>query len=156
MDIQSNVLRLTGYGTHTFDNNIDYHVKVGLRELLSKKFLKNKKVQVDANGEAVEDDGKGGTNLFLAISGTADDPKVKYDTKAVSAKIKQDLQNEKLNLKKLFKNEFSKKNKDGEQPAEAPEEDNGPKLKDMFKKKKDKPAKKAKETTTPAVEWEEN
>ncbi len=156
MDIQSNVLRLTGYGTHTFDNVMDYHVKVGLRELLSKKFLKNKKPQLDANGEAVEDDGKGGVNLFLAISGTADDPKVRYDTKAVSAKIKQDIQNEKVNLKKIFKNEFSKKNKEGEQPAETPEEDNGPKLRDMFKKKKDKPTKKAKKTTTPAVEWEEN
>lgn len=156
MDIQSNVLRLTGYGIHTFDNMVDYHVKVGLRELLSKKFLKNKKPQVDANGEAVEEDGKGGTNLFLAITGPADDPKVKYDGKAVSAKIKQDIAKEKTNLKQILKDEFSRKNKDGVQQT-APE-DNEPKLRDIFKKKDKSEPKKKKATTeqTPQIEWEDN
>lgn len=156
IEIQSSALNLSASGTHTFDNVIDYHVKVNMRELLSKKFLKNKP-QTDANGDNVEDDGRGGMNLFLWVTGTADNPKVKYDTKAVKAKIKENLQKERGSIKGILKNEFKAKEQkvDG---AIIVEEDKGPSVKDLFKKK-DKKAKtpqKQQQQQTPTIEWEEN
>lgn len=160
IEIQSSALNLMAYGTHTFDNVIDYHVKVNLRELLSKKFLKNKPRQTDADGENVEDDKKGGSNLFLLVTGTAENPKVKYDTKAVKAKLKEDIKTEKSNIKDIFKNEFKAKKKDPD--VTEIEEDKGPRIKDMFKKKdKTKEPKEPKKPVQqpkgePTIEWEDN
>lgn len=153
-EIQSSALNLSAWGTHDFDNNIDYHVRVGLRELLSKKFLKNKPKQVDADGELVEDDGRGGSNLFLLVTGTAENPKVKYDMGAVKNKIKEDFKKEKFALKDILKKEF------GPKDGKNKNEDNPPKDSkilnfDTGKKKKEKKKSMAPDNQ-PVIEWEDN
>jgi hypothetical protein len=155
-EIQSSALNLTAYGTHDFDNNIDYHVKVSLRELLSKKFLKNKPKQVDADGEVVQDDGRGGSNLFLLVTGTAENPKVRYDVGAVKNKLKSDFMNEKFVLKVILKKEFG--SKDGQEKGA---EDNTNPLKEdktpLFGKNKKKKEKKgATQDNQPVIEWNDN
>lgn len=156
-EIQSSALNLSAYGTHDFDNNIDYHVRVGLRELLSKKFLKNKPKQVDADGETVQDDGRGGSNLFLLVTGTAENPKVRYDVGAVKNKIKEDLKKEKFVLKDILKKEFGPKdagNKDdGNNQNSTPKDD---KMLNFDKNKKKKDKKNATPDNQPVIEWDDN
>ncbi len=108
MNIESNTLDLKIFGNHTFKNNIDYHVRVLLSELLSKK---EKKKEEEIEGIFPEEDGLGQTTLFLHMTGNAKDPDIKYDTKEVRKKIAADMKDEKQEIKNAFKKEFSKKDK---------------------------------------------
>jgi hypothetical protein len=87
-------------GTHTFDNVLDYRLKITLSDLLNKK----RKVQTNEFGEEAEKPGQ--INLFLRIKGPADHLKFSYDHKAVKEKIRQELQKEGTDLKEILKKEF--------------------------------------------------
>ncbi len=104
MDVKSSALDITCSGVHTFDNEIDYRIKVLMNDLLSKKARKAKKENNEFGVE--EDDGTGKTALFLTMKGTIDDPVIKYDTKGAKEKIKEDIQAEKQTLKSILRNEF--------------------------------------------------
>ncbi len=91
-------------GTHTYDNVINYKIKLSLNELLSKKAKKAKK-ENNEFGE-IADDGLGRTNIFLSMTGTVDNPIIKYDTKEAVQNIKQELKEEKHTLKNILKDEF--------------------------------------------------
>jgi hypothetical protein len=104
MEIKSSAINVTTSGTQTFDNKINYKIKLSLNELLAKKAKKAKK-ENDEFGE-VADDGLGRTNLFLSMTGTVDNPIIKYDARSAMQKIKQDLKVEKQNLKAILKEEF--------------------------------------------------
>ena len=110
MEIKSSAINVTTSGTHTFDNKIDYKIKLSLNELLAKKAKKAKK-ENNEFGE-VADDGLGRTNLFLSMTGTVDNPIIKYDSKSAIQKIKQDLKVEKQTLKAILKEEFGLFKKD--------------------------------------------
>jgi hypothetical protein len=110
MEIKSNALNFTTSGTHSFNNDIDYKIKLSLNELLAKKAKKAKK-ENDEFGE-VADDGLGRTNIFLSMKGTVDNPKIKYDSKSAIQNVKQDLKIEKQNLKSILKEEFGLFKKD--------------------------------------------
>lgn len=110
MEIRSTALNLTASGTHSFNNDINYRIKLSLNELLSKK-AKAAKKQNDEFGE-VADDGLGRTNIFIAMTGTIDKPVIKYDSKGAVQNIKQDLKVEKQNLKSILKDEFGLFKKD--------------------------------------------
>lgn len=103
MQINSSAINLVLSGTHTFNNQIDYRFNILLKDLLAQKFKKNRK-QEDF-GEIVEEEGSG-ARLYLKMTGTADDPVVAYDTKGVREKIKQDLKEEKKELKQMLFEEF--------------------------------------------------
>lgn len=108
MEINSSALNLIGYGTHSFGNDIDYHVNMLLSDVLKAKRKKHDKVE-----EFVEDDGYGKPRLFLKLTGPVDDPVVRYDTKAVGKKIADDFKNEKQVLKDVIKKEFGRKTSEG-------------------------------------------
>jgi hypothetical protein len=110
MRIVSNALNLNISGTHHFDGTIDYNIKVALSELLSKRRRERRRNQEESG--AVDDEKKR-TSLFVHITGTADNPKFKYDIKnvfrnlevgsgAASAAIKQ----ERETVKRVLKEEF--------------------------------------------------
>jgi len=101
MDINSSAINISGNGTHDFDNNIDYHLQLLLSDVLGKKVKSNS----TEFGE-IADDGLGRTKLFLAMKGTVDDPHFAYDRKATGDKLKNDVAQEKQNLKGLLKKEF--------------------------------------------------
>jgi hypothetical protein len=69
----------------------------------------------------VQEDGRGGSNLFLLVTGTSDNPKVKYDMNSVKNKIKEDFKKEKFVLKDILKKEF------GPKDGKNKNEDNPPK-----------------------------
>lgn len=99
MEIQSNALNLLLNGTHTFQNDIDYHIKINLRKLLANKFRKNN------DSEYIEEDPYEGANIFLSLSGNIAKPLIKYDKQYTKKKIESDFKKEKENLKNIFKKE---------------------------------------------------
>lgn len=101
MDINSSAINISANGTHDFDNMVDYHIKLLLSDVLSRK-VKNSSTEF---GE-IEDDGLGHSKLFLCMRGPVDDPHFSYDKKAAGDKLKSDIAQEKQNLKGLFKQEF--------------------------------------------------
>jgi hypothetical protein len=116
MDIKTNAISLSISGNHSFENYLDYHLKVTLSDLL------NKRRNVKENEFGEESDVTGKTNLFLSIKGPANNLKFTYDKKAVRAKIAEEIKKEGANIKEIIKSEigFKKdttikesKNKDG-------------------------------------------
>jgi hypothetical protein len=123
MDIKSSAADLSISGKHSFDNDYEYHVKILLSEILSNKFRRNR----GSNQEfgAVQDDGLGRTSILLAI----DTDGVRYDMKAVGDQIRQDIREEKENLRTILNEEygwFENKDQDRDEVGEQKEttEDN--------------------------------
>ena len=100
MDIKTNAISLSVSGIHSFENFLDYHLKITLNELLNKK----RKVKENEFGE--EDETPGKVNLFLSIKGPANNLKFTYDKKAVRAKIAEDLKKEGATIKEIIKSEI--------------------------------------------------
>lgn len=104
MDVRSSAADLSVNGKHDFNNFYEYHVKMLLSEILSKKAGKNKALRSEF-GE-VEDDGLGRTSVFLKIEGTGKESKVTYDLKAAGNQIKSDIKKERENLGKMLDEEY--------------------------------------------------
>lgn len=103
-EVSNSALNLDIWGTHSFKNDIDYHIKLLLSEYLAKRPGKNK--QLDEELLENESDPELKRCVFIRMTGTVDNPIIKYDRKAMKQKIKQDLKDEKKNLKRLFNEEF--------------------------------------------------
>ena len=86
MSIKSNAINIEALGTHTFENKIDYHLRVLLSDLLGKKAKQSNKDNEEFG--TIEDDGLGRTTIFIKITGTVDNPIVSYDKKSVFEKNK--------------------------------------------------------------------
>ncbi len=103
MDIQSSAFNMTISGVHRFDNHFDYKLQVNLSEFLAGKARKAKKENEDFG--VIEPDSRR-TNLYLTISGTPDDFKVRYDKKEAIVNIREDIHEEKSRLKNILNEEF--------------------------------------------------
>lgn len=101
MEINSSALNITAHGTHDFDNMIDYKIQMRLNQVIGKKVK-----QLNTEFGTIEDDGLGGLNLFLTMSGPADNPKFAYDRKSVEQNIAKTIKEEKKNFIKIIKDEF--------------------------------------------------
>lgn len=99
--IRSDISTVTVRGTHTFDQHIDYHVKVPVHTILT-----GKRKNVPAT--AVGGDGLSGTHLLLRIAGTTDDYKITYDAQAVKEKVVEDIKKEGKELKEAIKNKTAR------------------------------------------------
>lgn len=109
MEIKSSALDLQLLGTHTFENGLDYHFTIALADLVASKFKKrNKGFDNQAEFGPVQDDGRGRTKVFVSLTGTVDNPIVKYDKKAMREKISSDLKEQKVELKQALRKEFNK------------------------------------------------
>jgi len=104
MDINSSAINVSISGTHSFDNTFEYSLRVLLSDLLATK-AKDKAKQNNTD-EYLEDDGLGKTNIYLKIYGNPDDYKISYDRKQAREARKNELQKEKIQLKKIFNDEF--------------------------------------------------
>ena len=103
MKVVSNVNQIKVSGTHTFDQLIQYHLMVPIKNY--------KRKNSDEAFGSIEEDHSGNLNLFLKIVGSTDDYKVVYDTRAVTDKIKQDIKKEGEELKAAFQNKGKEKKK---------------------------------------------
>ncbi|MBA4241282.1 MAG: hypothetical protein C0448_11180 [Sphingobacteriaceae bacterium] len=102
--IKSNAINMELWGTHGFDNVIDYHIQLLLSEIIAKRPKKNK--DFDEELSLVENDPENRRSVFIVMTGPIDNPTIKYDRKGAKEKIKQDIKQEKQNLKQLLKEEF--------------------------------------------------
>ena len=94
MQVESNVTTIAVNGIHSFDQDINYGLKVP---------IKSSKKDKDEYFGAIEDDGLN-TNLFLKITGTTHDYRVILDKTAVKDKIRNDLKEEKWEFRKAVRN----------------------------------------------------
>ncbi|MFC2103816.1 AsmA-like C-terminal region-containing protein [Bacteroidota bacterium] len=104
MDIESSALNITASGTHNFNSEYSYHVKLLLSDLLSRKMRKSK--QKKNNEENIEEDDEGRLTLYLLMEGDKNKNRVKYDRKAARNKRKEDLNEEQKELKQILNEEF--------------------------------------------------
>ncbi len=104
MEINSSAINITMSGTHDFDNNVDYHFIVDLDEIRAKKAKAAKPQNTEFGIE--ENDGGHRTRLYISMKGYIDTPEIKYDGKGAIQGIKEDLHQEKQNLKTILHNEF--------------------------------------------------
>jgi hypothetical protein len=104
MDVKSSAADLSVNGKHSFDNDYEYHIKILLSEILSKKRKKNKSNVTEFG--VVEDDGLGRTSLLLKIIGKGENIKVGYDIKAASSEVKNNIKSERQTLKTILNQEY--------------------------------------------------
>ncbi|MBX0335110.1 hypothetical protein K3G39_17885 [Pontibacter sp. HSC-14F20] len=99
MDIRSNLSAIPSVsisGTHTFDQDMDYRIKLPLS--------KNSRPDRDSvYGVVAEDTDAGSSSLFLTLRGKESDFKLAYDNERVREKIKTDLKQEGQELKELLR-----------------------------------------------------
>ncbi|MHC1706834.1 MAG: AsmA-like C-terminal region-containing protein [Bacteroidales bacterium] len=110
MDVVSDALNFTMSGTHSFNNELNYHFRLLLSDILWKKARKAKKENEEFGIEQEEESGK--TTLFILLTGTVDKPVFKYDSKSLKGKIVSSFLNEKASLKESLKKEFSRTKKE--------------------------------------------
>jgi len=100
MFIQSNALNLTISGIHSFENKINYNVKVNAGQVIGNLFKRH-----DATRKPIEAKKKGWFNLYYRIYGTVD----KYTTKRDNSKVKKNLKTSSRHRKEIeykLKKEF--------------------------------------------------
>ncbi len=103
MQINTNVMDLSIGGTHTFEDQIDYHFSFVLRDILVKKS--------DEEFGPVIDDGLG-KKIFLRMYGHLDNPKYELDKEERKVELKENILEEKQNVKAILKQEFGLFKKD--------------------------------------------
>lgn len=108
--IKSNAINLELRGTHSFDNMVDYHIKLLISELLAKKPRANK--NLDEELSLVENDPENRRSVFIKMTGPVDNPKISFDRKGAKEKIREDIKNEKQTIRQIMKEEFGLFKKD--------------------------------------------
>ncbi|MBO4738346.1 MAG: AsmA family protein [Bacteroidales bacterium] len=105
IDIRNNVLNLSLNGTHSFDNDINYHIQLSLGDLLSKKARANKRNKEDF-GEII-DDNAGKANLFIAATSNLDKPVFKWDSQTAqqNRKLRWEEQKQEIQEERQKKND---------------------------------------------------
>jgi len=104
MDVKSSAADLSVNGRHGFDNEYEYHVKILLSEILSRKIRKPKPNTTEFG--AVKDDGLGRTSLLLKVENVGDNVRVGYDMKAAGNQIKTEIKAERQTLKTILNEEY--------------------------------------------------
>lgn len=102
MDIQSNALNLSASGIHNFDNSYDYRIRLRLSEIL---YNKARGAAKRSEFEIAEDESDTRT-LFLKIYNDGSGATVEMDRQKAASKIRDDLKNEKSELKSILNEEL--------------------------------------------------
>ncbi|MCC9136626.1 AsmA-like C-terminal region-containing protein [Pontibacter silvestris] len=108
MDIRSNLTAapvVSVSGTHTFDQDMDYKIKLPL-------FYKRRPDKDSRYGVVAEDPDAGNSNLFLTLRGKENSFKIAYDNARVRQKIKTDLREEGRELRDLLQGKKPKQKKE--------------------------------------------
>ena len=122
MEIQSSALSVFISGSHNFDNEIDYQIRLLLSELISKK-ARNKNKNLDNELGVLGDDGLGKTTLYLRMDGTADNPNIYFDKIKIKEKIKTELKKETEQIKTIIKEDVLNQKRDSSKIEEEKEMD---------------------------------
>lgn len=101
MEIQSNALDLSASGTHRFDNSYDYRLKLKLSDILYNKTRESKRKEFEVAAD--ESDTR---IVFLKIYNEGSEAIVELDREKTAQKIRNDLREEKSELKQILNEEL--------------------------------------------------
>ena len=104
MDINSSAFDITVSGYHNFDNRFSYNLNLLLSQVLSRKARRKNDFQTEFGN--IQEDGVGRTKLFLKITGTPEKYAIQYDKEGVKNQIRDNLRQEKKELKTILNEEF--------------------------------------------------
>ena len=104
MLINSSAVNFTIYGTHNFNGDYTYHVRILLSEVLSRKARERNRS--DSSFGRVQVDGTGKATIPLKIEGRGDITDVSYDFGQAQDNIKNDIALEKQTLKGILNEEY--------------------------------------------------
>ncbi len=104
MLINSSAVNFTIYGTHTFDGDYTYHVRLLLSEVLSRKARDNNRHDAAFGNVKVDNTGK--ATIPLKIVCQANKTNVSYDFGQAQDIIKEDIAEEKQTLKGILNEEY--------------------------------------------------
>lgn len=119
MFIRSNALNLTISGEHSFDNDINYNVKVNAGQVLADRFKRH-----DPNLQPKSTRRKGWFNLHYTIAGNLDD----YKIESSKRNVKSDFERSEIRrreIQRALENEFGPLQQRVEEPKEWQDMDNG-------------------------------
>jgi hypothetical protein len=119
MDIRSNVLNIQASGRHGFDKTYEYHLATRLSELLFNKAKSNPDKEFN-----IALDKEDRRTIFLILFDEGDGMMVEFDEEQAMKKIREDLRNEKQELKNVLKHELGilgGKEQQKEDPGQAAE-----------------------------------
>jgi hypothetical protein len=125
MDINSNALDLQITGTHSFENVVDYSLRLELGEVLfNKRRAKSKPGEFDDFIQ--EEPDADNLPIYLRMQGPMEAIEINLDKTALSKAVRDDLKGQKTDLQKIFAPDSvkAKPNKTGIQFS-WPEEDDG-------------------------------
>ncbi len=120
MDILSNAMDITLFGEQRLNGAFEYHIKLLLSDLLSKKNSRLEQKQSEFG--IIEDDGLGKTSIYLLATGVNGNTTVKFDKKELRENMKTDFKDEKKELKQVLNEEFGWFGKDSLKKEEEPEQ----------------------------------
>jgi len=98
MNVYNSAFNISLSGTHSFKDEINYLFKVSLTELL----LKQQKLLFQES-DFTESDKTGGFNIYLSMTGTVDDYKIKPASIKVKQNMKESESTQKVEIQKLLK-----------------------------------------------------
>ncbi len=150
MEVNSSALNLSVSGTHSFMGDYDYRVQVLLSDVLFGK-ASGRKEQNREFGEVI-DDGTGRAKLHLRLEGNNDTFKVAYDAASARETFRQNLQNERILLKEILREEFSFLSRS--QPVRDSVSTKADSLKPINSKQPIAPKKKKEEKQKFTIEWD--
>ena len=117
MEIKSSALSVFISGSHTFNQDINYDIKLLLSELLSTSFRKKN----TEFGEE-EQDGKIFNTVYLKMTGNTEDPKITLDKIRFMEDVSDGIKVEKTNISNIIKEDILKtKDKEVEEAGQEVE-----------------------------------
>jgi autotransporter translocation and assembly factor TamB len=81
MEIKSSAIDITTIGQHSFDNIVDYKLRLYLSQIMGRKVREQ-----NTEFGTIEDDGVGRPMVYLSMKGKASDPKFTWDRASVGEK----------------------------------------------------------------------
>jgi len=107
MEINSSALSVFLSGTHTFDQKIDYSIKLLLSELLSNTFRKKNTTINNEFGE-INEEGQIFTTVYLKMTGDTDNPTISFDGLKIKEDIQESISTEIETIKTIIKEDVLK------------------------------------------------
>ena len=106
MEIKSSALSVFLSGTHTFEQEIDYRIKLLLSELMSTKFRKkNTKVKKTEFGE-VKENGKIFNTIYFKMTGDSENPDISFDGIRFMEDVQKGISKEKETITNIIKEDI--------------------------------------------------
>ena len=99
MDIRSTALSVHVSGSHSFNNIMDYRIRLLLSDVLGRKVKERQSVNVDEIRENME----GKTTIQVKMRGHVDDYKISLDKVKLKGDVFEEIKKETIEIKNIIK-----------------------------------------------------